>query len=107
MLVSYATATTESPPLYNASLTVVVSTYLSQKITLLPSYLTMIPINEMRLVLKDTVFSNSDESKENLFMDICTTYGNDLYVESLATSLVEGLDLSNTTLHQCCNVDIC
>ena len=52
----------------------------------------------MRLVLLDILFNNSDEFEENLFMDTSTTYGTDRYVESLVTSLVEGLYPSDTTV---------
>ena len=50
----------------------------------------------MRLVLLVTLFRNSDESEEHLIIETSTTYGADLRVESLVTSLVEGLYPSNT-----------
>ena len=52
----------------------------------------------MILVLLDILLKKSDESEENLFMDTSTTYGTELYVESLVTSLVEGLYPSNTAV---------
>ena len=45
----------------------------------------------MRLVLLDTLFRNSGRSEEHLIMEKSTTYGADLRVESLETSLFEGL----------------
>ena len=55
---------------------------------LLPSYFILLPKKEMGLVLLYTLFRSSDESVEDLFMDTSTTYGADLYVDYLATSLV-------------------
>ena len=52
----------------------------------------------MRLVLLDTLFRNSDESEEHLFVDTSTTYGADLYVASLIMFLVEEYYPSNTTV---------
>ena len=52
----------------------------------------------MKLVLLDTMFRNSDEPEERLFMDTSTTYGADLHVESLVISLVERLYPSNSTV---------
>ena len=65
---------------------------------LIPSYFIMFVKTEMRLVIMDRLFRNSDETEEHLFMDTSTTYGADLYIESLVASLVEGLYPSNTYL---------
>ena len=61
-------------PLYIASLTVVVLINLSHKTILVPSYFIMFPKTEVRIVLFDTLFRNSDESEDHPFMDTSNIY---------------------------------
>ena len=90
MSVLHVIFSTESLSLNITSSVVIVSIQSSHRSILIPSYFNMFAKNELRLVLSNTLFMHCDESEEHLFMDTSTTYGADLYVESLVTSLVEG-----------------